>query len=576
MSRPTRRVRDESGTVAILTAIMAVLLLSIAALGVDLGNAMNRKMETRTAADFSALAGANALPDTSSATLQIVADYLNHNLPPSDGNDATCNSDPGPVTSADLVDGNAANGEVTFSNGNKRIKVLTPAVKVSFGFAVAMTDGPDSTCVQSSATARISTANTGMQPYYVTGPCSSGPQTLKDNSGGLSLPYTVPTLANDSDTNGSTLSAISPNSITLANLGDPAAPQITVSGTNLGAASVTKVGFFNSDQSEPVEVAQAQFLSQSAGSVSVEVPNAVAAYQDVWYVRVFAAGTNKWSTSAEAQPLQVGEAVLSCDASSSSGNFGSIDLPWGGNDDADLAMNIMLGQRPPTTIQQFPAPIPALENACNTDTRGVVSTDALSKENTNCVQTVTGLRSGPASEGLLDASGGVDDGRLNKDTSSVCQLQAGQPIRDHGTVSGKDLNVNADLLSCFLANDSLKISDTIHYNGSDSLYVQDIWKSPRFILVPTIDHDPNGTKWMPITGFVPGFITDQPTGASRISNIQGTTTDNGLVVTWSGNKPKLGAFRVIFFDIDALPPPPDGVKLQDYIGSGKKIVSLVD
>ena len=91
-----------------------------------------------------------------------------------------------------------------------------------------------------------------------------------------------------------------------------------------------------------------------------------------------------------------------------------------------------------------------------------------------------------------------------------------------------------------------------------------------------MDHDPNGTKWMPITGFVPGFITDQPTGASRINNLKGTDTDNGLVVTWSGSKPNLRAFRVIFFDIDALPSPPDGVELQDYLGAGKKVVSLIN
>ena len=93
------------------------------------------------------------------------------------------------------------------------------------------------------------------------------------------------------------------------------------------------------------------------------------------------------------------------------------------------------------------------------------------------------------------------------------------------------------------------------------------------MLVPKLAHDPSGTKWMPIIGLVPAFITDQPTGASRTNPLVSTSTDNGLVVEHPN---KLRAIRVFFFDIDALPSPPDGIDRQDYIGSGKKIVTLVD
>ena len=93
------------------------------------------------------------------------------------------------------------------------------------------------------------------------------------------------------------------------------------------------------------------------------------------------------------------------------------------------------------------------------------------------------------------------------------------------------------------------------------------------MIVPLLDHDPNGTKWMPIKSFVPGFICDQPSGASRLAPVPGTQTENGLVTQ---NPHKLRAIRVFFFDMDALPPPPDGIVLQDYFGSGKSVVTLVN
>ena len=50
-------------------------------------------------------------------------------------------------------------------------------------------------------------------------------------------------------------------------------------------------------------------------------------------------------------------------------------------------------------------------------------------------------------------------------------------------------------------------------------------------------------------------------------------TDNGLVVE---NPKKLRAIRVFFFDMDALPDPPDGADLQDYFGAGPKVVTMVN
>lgn len=562
MNRWTRR--DERGAVAVIFALSALMIFGLAAVGVDLGNAMNRKKQTQTSADFAALAGAEGLPDTGATTVQKVADYINENQPATDGNDE-CDTSPGAVTVAQLTDGDDSNGEVTFPGG--RIRVVAPLSKVTFGMANAI--GFSDVCVQSVATARIASGSVGMAPFYATSACSTGPQVLKSDAGGPSIPFSVPALSHDAETNTSVLSETNPNpdpnQISLAMDGDPDGPVITLRGTNLGTAAIDQVGFFNSDQSQPVLASPVALPAQSPTSVSVNVPNDVAQHQDVWWIRVHNSTTDTWSARAQARPLLVGEAVLSCDPESDSGNFGSIDIPWGGNDLNDLEKNIAEGLRPPTTLDAWPGATLPADNTCDSAVGNIVSTDspypAGAKENTNCVQSVTGLKAGPAYDGFLKAP----DGRLLEDTAQVCQ-DLGRPQRGLH-------NENSDVLSCFLKNDTLRLSDTIYYNGDDGLFTQDIWSSPRFVLVPLLDHDPTGTKWMPIKGFLAGFITDQPTGASRGNPLVTGATDNGLVIE---NPKKLRAIRIFFFSMKALPPPPDGVDLQDYLGTGKKIITLVN
>lgn len=568
MPRARQRRRDDSGAIAVMTSFLVVVLCSIAALGVDLGNAMNRRQLTQNSADFAALAGANGLPATDATTVQKVADYLNSNQPAGDGGDG-CNPDAGStITTAMLTDGKDSNGEVTFPSGTTRIRVVAPATRVQFGMAAVM--GFDDTCVQSVALARIASARIGMAPYYATDACDEGPQVLKSDSGGPTIPFTVPPLYKDGESNTSVLSTTDPNpyvnQIPVAATGAPAGPTITISGTELGSAKIDQVGFFNSDQSAPTTATPVATPAQSGTSVSVDVPNAVASYQDVWWVRVHDKNTDKWSARAQARPFLVGEVTLSCDPTSASGNFGSIDFPWGGSDLEDLERNIRDGMRDPMSVVPWDIsptnPLPG-ENTCNTHPNGVISTDTLSKEKTNCLLSVTGLKAKPAYDGMLKPP----NGRLLVNTSNTCQA-LGRPLRG-------PRNENSDVLSCYLEDRAvpLKLSDTISYSGTDALFTQEIWTSPRFVLVPKLQTDPTGTKWMPVVGFVPGFITDQPTGASKANPLVTGATDNGLVVE---NPNKLRAIRIFFFDIDALPTPPDGVDLQDYFGSGKKVVTLVN
>ena len=555
-----RRPRDERGAIAVLTVAMLALLLMLGAVGIDLGNAMNRKGQTQTSADFASLAGANGLPSTATPTVQMVADYLNKNQPTSDGTQ-DCNADAGStITTTMLTDGNIYNGEVTFPS-SERIKVVAPAARVQFGLANLF--GHDDGCVNATSLARISSGAIGMMPYYVTTACDSGPQVIKSDAGGPSIPFTVPTLFADGQTNNSVLGSVDPNPnpnlIALEAVGAPDGPTITLYGTNLTAANIDKVGFFSTDQTAPKTATP---VTYSGTSLTVKVPNAVASYQDVWWIRVHRISTDTWSARSEARALQVGDALLSCDPESSSGNFGSINFPWGGNDLEDLEKSIMFGPQKPETLDSWSGTLPA-DNDCQNmlSAGGTISTEGNLNPETNCVQSVTGLKAQPAYDGYLKSP----DGRLLVDTDADCQSR-GRPVRG-------PYNENSDVLSCFLINDTLKLSDTITVAPNDAKFTQAIYDSPRFAIVPILAHDPNGTKWMPIVTFVGAFVTDQPTGASRTNPLVTGATDNGLVIQ---NPAKLRAIRMFFFDLDALPPPPDGGDLTDYLGVGPKKIQLIN
>lgn len=64
MNRPHARSRDESGAVAVVTALLIVLLLVVSAFSIDVGLAYASRMELRTAADSGALAAAGVFAET--------------------------------------------------------------------------------------------------------------------------------------------------------------------------------------------------------------------------------------------------------------------------------------------------------------------------------------------------------------------------------------------------------------------------------------------------------------------------------------------------------------------------------
>ncbi len=129
------RRRDERGATAVLVALLSVVLLSISALGVDLGNAWQEKRQVQVGSDLATEAGAGIaganLPKTGSvnncsygaagalATDQSVldiSDYLaSQQYPlPRSGSAASAYATMKAALPAELTDCSMANGEVVY------------------------------------------------------------------------------------------------------------------------------------------------------------------------------------------------------------------------------------------------------------------------------------------------------------------------------------------------------------------------------------------------------------------------------------------------------------------------------
>lgn len=78
MMKWTKRIKDESGASAIIVALMLVVLLSSAALAVDLGAAYSKSAKVQNTCDAAAIAAAYKLPDRD-ATITTAKDFVKDN-----------------------------------------------------------------------------------------------------------------------------------------------------------------------------------------------------------------------------------------------------------------------------------------------------------------------------------------------------------------------------------------------------------------------------------------------------------------------------------------------------------------
>ena len=591
-----RRRGSEDGATAILTAVVAVVLFGFAALAVDLGNALSRKGDTQVTADFAALAGGALLPGTKLAgdpVVQAVARYFVDNA----ARDDDAASAPTVAQMAGrLVNGSDADGEIHY-DGPYELRVISPRAYVDFGLAGALGlgggDGYSGVEVASDATVVMgSPKGHSVLPMYVANPspgeaaCDYGLQTLTDPPGGHVVPPSVPTLAFQSHTNATTVkglalfeggvsvSSVTPGSTTAS---------VTIEGDFKNA---TSVGFFRSDDpaAAVVEVGRAAWddpvgttpYTLNKGQVTLDVPAAVASTDELWYVRVFeGAPTGRWSASNEAQAVSVGDAPYECVGGSADGNFGTLRMPRSDVPSTWVPRNIALGLQAPLTLARFPgAPPPWV---CGPSVTGsVISSAALRKPGTNCLDTDTGLTQQTATTGFITGDGSYN-GLLDTGSSSPDPDGSGgcspSGTTDPHVVLGKHLN--NDLLTCFLTDTTTELGSVARrsYAGGPAFSIE-IYGSPRFVWVPVFRQETvsGGSGYYSIVDFRPGFLTDQPMTATKGSNAVGSSTANGLGM--NGNK--LETIKVVFLNPNSLPQGDSSTPVGPYLGVGPSSVALVD
>lgn len=591
--------RDERGVTAIIFALCTVLLFSIGALVVDLGNAQQRHRDTQTEADFAALAGgagdnlpgpqANPLP--SDPAVAAVATYLLKNWTYSDGSaKPTLYQLEQNLTDSSGASRPDTDGQVYYghfdSSGNlvpdpDQLTVVTPNAKVDFGLANAM--GYSHTDVAAMATVEIRSPRIDELPFYAATGCDYGQQTISQpSSGGVSGSGTR-YLAYGSDTNAAGMLALNPSQVDL----DDTKSNLVITGSNF--TNVTQVGFFENgnqvqDGPPPVIVLSTGFTINSSGKITVAapLPAAVTSVQDAWYVRVYIG--SKWSDENTALPLTVGDPLLQCAQGSSDGNFGTITLSKAGLKNPNSANDVIAGNiigPLDHSLKMFPKEHQGSPWTCNTSMSYAVFWPS---DGTNCVDTKTGLPQGAATEGFLTgvdilASPGHEAGRLDLNGGNG----AGTGCADDGLPDTRTLNagsptqsytINNDTLSCFLVDKlggtNIGDIDSPTYNLPDAALRQQIYYSPRFFWVPVFGIVPvsGGSSDYQIVDFRPTFITDQPNSATFDT---AASSNNGI--TMKSNA--LQSVQVIFLNDKSVPPPPPPFTMP-YVGTGPKFVQLID
>jgi hypothetical protein len=596
LTRRHRR-RDDRGAVAVMFALLAVVLMSLAALGTDIGNEVNRHTVTQTQADFGAFAGGAKLPNNGRVGQAVPADVvaavvasMNANQPQDDNGITT-------VTATQLTDGVLNNGEVRFTADG--LNVVAPRHWVSFGMARVM--GFQGSYVGAEATVHAYTQGLRVMPAFAVQGCDYGLQTLADPSGGQATTV-VPPLAFPTETNDTQLQS----PLVLKNAGGTGVSTFGLNsvGNTIGITAQkwnksSYVGFFRSDNTTPSAIVKVGVPGAplgtgtgSAQTVTITVPTTVTSVETVWWLRIYdgtapdptigpprtGTGAEQWSAQSEALPVVVGAASLQCISGPTVGNFGTVkfprdDVPSGDYIPADIANGL---EKPLVPNILDPAPNNGL---CDASTPGAYISKMPSPGlvyGTNCVDTDTGLPANVATQGLLQggtfSSGGTYKGLLTTaDTTSNCDPNGGSNERTIN-ISGGPYKINDDVLSCFFTNGSTSIADIAKasYSGGPVLDPS-ILASPRFFFVPVLKVQPSGGGNMyAIVDYRPAFITDEQAISSAIKNSHTGTSDNGVMIQGQDIK----QLKVVFFNFDALPHDA-GKNVMDYIGVGTPIIRLV-
>jgi hypothetical protein len=618
-SQRIRRHPDERGAYAILFALMTVMLLSVAALGTDLGNAISRHTDTQNQADFAALAAgqqyaveiasAAAGSPVSAAVAAEVASSFNSNQPQDDGR--ACWRDRNCVSAGQLTDcpptptaACLANGEARYV-GSNRLQVIAPQARVDFGFANVF--GADGTSVNSAATVGAFSVGPRILPMFAVSGCDWGREALIDT--GADEDFVPDGLASGDQTGPPKLADLD---VTIYNgIGDTVETMVPGEGPfriwlqGVQWNKTWKIGFFRDNGDAPVTVDVDSIHTRTTAGATApvpldtngiayefDVPPEVLDHEEVWWIRAWGGkntvtdADNKWSrvapsgTDGGARPVTVGESVLECASESDAGNFGTLSIPrtdaWDTSAN-QIPANIALGLDDAISLRKHPHPTAnggmCMDGDIYDSHKSWSNPHGQFSKPTNCVGSDTGeLTNSDALAGFITWGSSGNGGLLsNKATKSGCGPNGGG-FRNIDPSGPAEYNINDDRLSCFLLEGKhLGDVDSADYSGGPA-FSADMVNSPRFAWVPVLTGSPEGgTSALPgqpgysIIDFRPAFITDE-------SATESASSDNGIEFDHGDNIARISVF---FFNLDALPREGD-FELIDFLGVGVPIPHLVD
>lgn len=548
-----KRTRDERGAVAVLAGVLAVCLFTLSAFAIDLGQAWAKKSLLQTNVDIAVMAAAAELDNDGACNVEVIDVATEYLTKPE-------NAVPEELAFKAVNLGGSPGDPDGFIRCNDwKVELWAPEAHVAYGPARLIAGAGDSLEVPAFAAAQIkSPSQSHSLPMYAVSGCDYGQQTIADPPPGPPLSKSPPAMTpiGTAEVKGLV--------ITPSEAPDDAVEPfpVTVTGQVKGvpAGTTGQVTFTNPTTGDIIEAGTASGLPTGPGwnsfSISVgTVPQTVLDVTGIWWVRikvVNGASTN-YSPNAEAIPFTNGE-LMFCDGAVS-GNFGTLKIARSDGTPATwIEMNIIKGLEPVMQV-----------NGSSVVPCSPVDSDSTPSSPTDCVSTDPGFANEAATDGLVNGSGG-HPGRLDHDTTPGCDRNGGS-----SRTQSAPKQLNDDMLSCFITGGH-SVADVVA--GVPEILSSDIFKSPRFFMIPVIPVEAasGASGAYPIIDFRPGFITEEASSAT--AGNPGSITGHNGVWFHSSHVEKL---NVVLFDEAALPESAPAVGGEvDYIGHGTKVLVMVE
>lgn len=631
-----RHPRGEHGAIAVVSGLVAMVLLLICAFVVDLGSTWARRGQLQVQADQAALLAGRSLPATDDASRKNVAKYvayhiachtlpgqreLNPGIP-----ECPSGTSPNSTTILNYAQQLLDNGSVSFPKSTQ-VKVVTPRSRIDYGFgevagvnesiqrkmAIAQASSPGDLLpmgltlpsllsVAGNVPAAGDPASAIMPINYITaGPLTPNAPAAATVWPGAYVSATPPTLSSINTTPDPVVSGPVPATFILGGSGWPALSNVQV------------VFHRGPDTGSPVPAVALGLPVDDplTGTTTVAgtLPDAVMQSPGEWEVKVGVQpplGVREWS---DGMPFEV---TLPAGPAEAIGSGRLLNSPRADEPDVALALekNLQEGIDHPLTshpnLVTVTAPtltpdgaVAAASNPVNLFSCSNTAPHVLDVPNPsgtpNCVRLQgTDAFVGTAfTEGILQADSGGVAGRLVCSSTRPC---------NGPTATVRGVTINDDDFDSFVVDPTLLRSrlflglSTYITNGlpvitPENALSLDLYKSHRFMWVPIMSSPATPTPGgdFPILTFRPIFVTqDSPTGwdtydmlwdasGALLASLGLAQSDvqHGLLMSADGQT--LKGMRFMTIEPTSLPLVPEDYDgpTTDYVGVGPKIVKLV-